>query len=207
MLEKLIELMKLYSRRGLADWKETPYPLRKSARRHLTHAGIAENEAQANIAINTIWNQNNTSCVKFIPMPKRSRNAFERCLFLPIREITANGCQSMGFELFVLVDETNCLAFRYETAHPGSIHNYGHVQLTKVLKKRAAPTTIPSWIPDSFPAFPIGTSDPLEVFLAMAVSVHGYQGGFLDVLREAFQEASRPRNIGFYVERLRDMLN
>ena len=206
-MQKLIDLMKLYSRRGLADWKKTPHPLRKRARKHLTYAGIAEDQAQATIAINTIWNQNNTSRIKFIPMPKRSKNAFERCFFLPIREITANGCQSMGFELFVLVDESNCLAFRYEAAHPGSIHDYGHVQLTKRVKKRTAPTEIPSWIPDSYPAFPIGTSDPLNVFLAMAVSVHGYSGGFLEVLQEVLQTASRAREMRFYVKRLRVMLN
>ena len=199
--------MELYARRGLADWKNTPNPLRKRARQHLTYAGIAENQAEATIAINTIWNQNNMSRIKFIPMPKRSRNAFERCFFLPIREITANGCQSMGFELFVLVDKSNSLAFRYETAHSGSTHDYGHVQLTKVLKRRTALPSIPSWIPDSYPAFPIGTSDPLKVFLAMAVSVHGFSGGFLDVLREVLQKASRTREMGFYVKRLQDMLN
>ena len=199
--------MKLYSVRGLSDWKETPMSLRKRALEQLTPAGIARNTTEANIAINTIWNQCNMSRIKFIPMPKRSKKALESCFFLPIRNIAANGCQSMGFELFVLVDKSNCLAFRYESAHPGSIHDYGHVQLTKVLKRRTAPTTIPSWIPDDFPAFPLGTSNPLDLFLAMAVSVHGRTGGFLYVLREVFQTASRTRDYGFYVERLKSMLN
>ena len=206
-MDELIKLMKLYSRRGLADWKAAPIPNRRKARERLTYAGIAENEAEANVAIHTIWNQHNTSQLKFIPMPKRPQNAFERCFFLPIRERTANGYESMVFELFVLVDFINCLAFRFEPAHPNSSHDYGHIQLTTVLKRRTAPTTIPPWVPDSCPAFPMGTSDPLNLFLAMAVSVHGYSGGFVYVLQEVFQTASRARDSKFYIRRLQQILN
>ena len=199
--------MILYSRRGLADWKRVSYQVSRIARNCLTNAGIAETEKEADLAIHEFWDPEDTSRLKFIPMPSRRKKGTERCFFLPIRLRKANGSESMGFELFVLVKGKSCLAFRFEPAHGNSVHGYGHVQLTKVLKKKTAKTPIPSWIPDSYPAFPIGTSDPLDVFLAMAVSVHGYKGGFLRVLQEVFQAANRPGDSAFYVKRLKNMLD
>ena len=130
--------MILYSRHGLADWKTAPYQVRQRAQLCLTHAGIAENEKEAECAIREVWNPADASRFKFIPMPKHPKKGLERCFFLPIRERTENSDEVMVFELFILVAQNNCLAFRFEPAHRQPGHDYGHVQLTKVLKKKTA---------------------------------------------------------------------
>jgi hypothetical protein len=198
----LVDLMGLYARRGIADWKKAPAELRNRA---LVCLGptIADSEAEALIAIRTFYSAATPKPHKFIPMPKHPKGGVERCFFLPIREAQPNGQVRTAFELFLLVARKDCLAFRFEPADPpNSAHGYGHVQLSRnMVKKTVEVRGVPSWLPDSYPAFAIATSDPLRMFLMMATAVHGYSGGIVTVLQDVFQKASA------YLGELKVMLN
>ena len=61
-------------------------------------------------------------------MPKVNHRGIKHCFFLPIGSPHENG---MKFELFLVVDEKNCLGFRFETADSEGTHNYNHVQITR----------------------------------------------------------------------------
>jgi len=199
------ELMRLYARRGIADWKTAPAELRGRAARCLGTA-IADNEHEANNSIYVPYEENSGSKLRFIPMPKHPKKGIERCFFLPLWEMLSGGKEAVAFELFVLVARTDCLAFRFEPAHkPPSVHNYGHVQLSrKMVRKTIEVRGIPNWLPDSYPAFPILTSEPLTAFLCMVTAVHGYEDGCTAVLQDIF--AGRPGELALYLNELKKIL-
>jgi hypothetical protein len=203
-----IDLMKLYARAGIADWTAAHWELRSRAMRCLG-AGIAEKFEQARVTIDTIYNSQNLHQLSFIPMPKVSHGGIDRCFFLPVREYDGVE-ETVTFELFVLVARTDCLAFRFEPAHrlPLTRHGYGHVQMSrKMLRRTIEVLGIPQWLPNTYPAFPISTSDPLRMFLAMATAVHGYaSGGLEDLLTQIFREASRALDVAPYHDELKDLL-
>ena len=97
------------------------------------------------------------------------------------------------------------LGFRFEPADSAaSTHGYGHVQMnTAMVRKNIAIKGIPEWLPTSYPAFPIRTSDPIQMFFSMATSVHGYEKGVVQVLQEMFK--SRPSEVARYVAALKSI--
>lgn len=203
-----VDLMKLYARQGIAHWNSAPWDLQTRARKCLGF-GIAEKYEQARVTIDTIYNSRNANQLSFIPMPKLSKGGIDRCFFLPIRAY--DGAEvTVAFELFLLVRRTDCLAFRFEPAHrrPSTRHGYGHVQMSrKMLRRTIEVQGIPEWLPDSYPAFPMSTSNPLKMFLAMATAVHGYaDGGLEDLLGEMFQAAGRAIEIPIYRKELKEAL-
>lgn len=203
----LVDLMHLYAKHGIADWKNASADLRQRAQYCLGNAAIADDDKQASDTINTIYNNSNAAQLKFIPMPK-PKGGIERCFFLPVREIGGDGKETAAFELFLLVSKRNCLAFRFEPAHKApSPHDYGHVQMSrKMLRKIIVPQGVPTWLPDSYPAFPISTSNSVRIFLAMATAVHGYSRGLDLLLQEIFQGASRANDAAVYLGELRGLL-
>jgi hypothetical protein len=204
----LHDLMRLYARQGIADWRNAPDELRRRARDCLGSGKIADNETEAFVTLNTIYSGTNADRLRFIPMPKRPRGGIERCFFLPIWELDADQKQKMAYDLFLLIARRDCLAFRFEQAHlPQTTHGYGHVQMSRLMLRKTIIPNILQWIPDSYPAFPLLTSDPLRMFLSMATAVHGYAGGILSILQEIFQQASRSREASLYVNELKAMFN
>jgi hypothetical protein len=199
-----IELMWLYARRGIADWKVASPQLQLRASQCLGNA-IAENEYEASATIRTPNNKSNLTLLRFIPMPKHPKKGIDRCFFLPVREIQADGNETLAFELFLLVARTDCLAFRIEPAHKLPVHNYGHVQMSRTTRQKTIPVNgTPLWLPDTHPAFPVLTADPLKVFLCIATAVHGYDKGLTDVLTNIF--AGRPGELAKYLGILKGML-
>lgn len=208
-VKKLDTLMLLYARRGIDDWKKASSILRRKASQCLG-ANIADNETEAAVTINTTYNPDLASHargLRFIPMPKMTKKGIERCFFLPIRRWTGDGL-SLSFDLFILVSQRNCLAFRFEPAHPHkSRHGYPHVQPSRrLLLKSIQPNGVPEWLPESYPAFPIPAKDSLGIFLSMAVSVHGFRGGMDDLLPDVLQQANRSNEVRSYMKELQDIL-
>lgn len=202
----LMELLHLYARRGIADWAGAPAELKKRAVECLG-TDIAENEAEAGVTLSTMYNGRNMNRLRFIPMPKHPRGGAERSFFAPIREQGRAGTDRVAFDLFVLVGSKNCLAFRFEPGHPlPSAHSYGHVQMSRMVLRRTVVTKSLPWLPDTYPAFPLLTSEPLRMFLSMATAVHGYSTGLVTLLRDIFQAEGRIRELGGYLELLRGML-
>jgi hypothetical protein len=83
-------------------------------------------------------------------------------------------------ELFLLDDDLDIhsLGYRYESPEGTGIHHYYHVQLTQ-------PPTASSplvWLPEVQPAFPIDADGPVELLLALLVSLYGrdYLGKILN---------------------------
>jgi hypothetical protein len=203
------DLMWLYARQGIADWLEADDALKKRARECLGAGGIAESNSEARGTIGTIYDGTNSDCLRFIPMPKVPVNSgIDRCFFLPIRQLKRDGREIVGFELFMLVARTDCLAFRFEPAHsPRSAHGYGHAQLCREMHRKTIEVKgIPVWMPDRYPAFPISASAPLEIFLCMAMAVHGYHTGLLTVLQDIFQQSSRASALASCLNAVKKML-
>ncbi len=200
--------MTLYARQGIRDWAAAPTILRRRAIEHLG-GSIAENDSEA---AQTIYNFNNgkkQGQLKFIPMPKHRMAGIERCFFLPLRKISRAGQETAGFELFLLVTNDRCLAFRFEPADaPPSAHDYGHVQLCRIVRQQSILIkAIPEWLPDSYPAFAISSSNPVKMFLCMTTAVHGYYDGVLKVLRDIFQNANRSNEADLYFKELADIMH
>ena len=184
MPHNLEKLLRLYATRGLAEWQNlVPLEERRITRDRLG-LKIVENEWEIQ---NTILSTTNPN-LRFIPMPRVNHSGIKHCFFLPIGSPHENG---MKFELFLVVDEENCLGFRFETADSEGTHNYNHVQITCQMTLSA--NGIPPWIPKSYPAFPMGSAEPLDMFLYMATSVHGYGGGMQQVIQEIFEEDPKCR--------------
>lgn len=206
----LIDLMQQYAKRGLHDyWKNTPTPVRRNAE-HCLGQRIAEHHSEADVTIHTIYNGGNAAQLRFIPVPKHPANSgIYPGFFIPVRRIDAGGLETAAFELFVLVRNTDSLAFRFEPAHPGaSAHNYGHVQMSRQILQGSIPVKgIPEWIPISYPAFFSPMPDPLKTFLGMTVALHGNFGGAETVIQDIFQAAGRPRDATVYLDVLKKMLN
>ena len=178
MPDDLEKLLRHYSKKGLAEWHKLSLEERKVPEKQLRQR-IVENDFQIQ---STIMSTNSTNSF-FIPMPKVNHRGIKHCFFLPIGSPYENGIK---FELFLVVDEKNCLGFRFETAHSVGSHTYNHIQIARQLTLPAG--GIPPWLPVSYPAFPMSSAEPLDMFLYMATSVHGYGDGMQQVIREIYQE-------------------
>ena len=201
MSDDLTDLMLLYSRRGVQDWKDANDDLKRKAIAYLS-TGIADNEEDTK---EIVRGANATSM--FIPMPKHRCVGIERCFFLPMN---TEGRLNVLI-LFLLVNRArkNCIAFRFEPSHgPDSVHGYSHVQLTRKLvdAERNFPY-VPDWLPDSYPAFPVPARNSLEMFLSMMTAVHGFRDGIDTLLVDIFQQVGRTHDARKYWMKLRDMLN
>ena len=178
MPKDLEELLRRYAKKGLAEWHKLS-PNDRKATVNWLGLKIVENNWQIQNTIRPTGNA--MPC--FIPMPKVNHRGIKHCFFLPIGSPHENG---MKFELFLVIDEKNCLGFRFETADSEGTHNYSHVQITPQMTVSAK--GIPPWLPESYPAFPMGSSEPLDMFLYMATAVHGYKDGMQRVIQEIYQE-------------------
>src|ERR1041384_8431495 len=202
----LMHLMQLYAQEGIGQWKTAPNQLKFRAQACLGTA-IAENETEAFVTLATIYNGQDATRLRFIPMPKKPKHGIERSFFIPVREYKPSGEIAVGFELFLLVGGMNCLAYRFEPAHPTpSVHNYNHVQMSRKLLRKTISTAVPTWVPEKYPAFPLSTTNPLRVFLAMITGLHGYAGGVLAILQDIFSKAGRSPETALYVSELQAML-
>lgn len=191
----LTELLKEYALLGVKDWHKADGELQAHARKCLENQ-IIDSDWE-------FWQQVNQPAQDlFLPMPRRSEAKQLEFCFFRVRN-------DASFELFVLVDRENSLAFRFEPADEDAFrHNYPHVQFCARLQKRELrPGGVPGWLPESYPAFPLPYSDPMGLFLAMLTSIHGRAGGLDQILREIFQQASKMAQLEKYTDILDQMLN
>ena len=108
-------------------------------------------------------------------MPKCPSQNIDWCFFRPV---IAGNTQKLNLRLFLLIKcpGDNWLGFRFETGGRATRHGYSHVQFTRTVLNSVCPFG-PKWLPTNDPAFPTAARDPLEMFLAMVVAVHGFHGG------------------------------
>lgn len=192
-IDDAITLMKAYARLGIKHWKGAAGPLKKRAQDVLGAGGFAQNEAETDNAIDTLKGAKRREL--FIPMPKLFHRGVEQCFFLPLKQ----GDQT-AFDLLLLCKDDRCLGFRFEPAQQGT-HAYAHIQMNRIMVRgKLQVACLPDWLPDSYPAFPLRTTDPSEMFLSMVTSIHGYDKGMRDVLQEAF--VSKPAVWKAYLDQL-----
>ena len=191
----LSELMKEYALHGMRQWRDVDLDLRSLANRCLGNRVIdSEHELRYQIG--------RPSHDKFFPMPRGSyQSDLKYCFFR-----TEN---RKSFLLCALVNDNNSLILRFEPAdEPGFNHNYAHVQFCREDKGVGiTPLGTPDWIPDSYPAFPLPSSEPLKLFLSMVTAVHGRSNGIQNIFLEIFQEAGRIGKYREYINLLNEMLD
>lgn len=203
---ELFDLMRRYALRGVAAWENADPELVKRASQCLGNK-IANNVWLAQRTLNTSFNEQNVPALTFIPMPLDSpKPGFEWSFFLPLSKFDGGKHPRISFELLVLVRETHCLAYRFEqTESPSSTHSYSHFQLCRELLGGKILVSTPEWIPDSYPAHPLYSSDPMSMFLSMATAIHGYPDGMHEVLRRLFTNGN-VQKVKDYGEMLTGML-
>jgi hypothetical protein len=188
-----IDLMKPYAIHGIKDWSKVKDVVRNRARKLLANH-LAENEAEAMNAIAVVQGAKRPGM--FIPMPNINHKGIVHCFFQPL---PAQNDQA-SFDLLLLCEGNHCLGFRFEPAQLGT-HTYPHIQMNrKMLHKELEVPGIPNWVPTSYPAFPLHTSDPLRMFLSMTTSIHGYRKGMSEIVQEAF--AQKPAEMKKYLNLL-----
>ena len=211
---ELQKLMKLYAVRGVRDWENTDDAVRRGVTSCLSGSGIVDNEHRVRSALEQSKHSNADASPQLFPMPdtyeKGQRKRSDRPRISLFAPRYPDGIQShMAFDLLSFVsfkDDRRCLVFRFEPADaPRSSHGYPHVQLSRSLSRRTIPVgCVPSWLPDSYPALPVPARDSMDMFLSMAVAVHGFEGGMKRLLGEMFEE--RPRDVLKYVKKLENLL-
>jgi hypothetical protein len=200
-VQALNRVLVLYARRGIDDWKNAPTEIKRRAMECLGTT-IAERDSDANEVIHEGASKN-----LFIPMPRQTRGLLW-CFFLPVRE-RHNGELHVSFELVLIVTLKKSLGFRFEPADKQGTHQYGHVQFNRrMLRGQKEISGIPSWIPDSYPAF-VSSSDPLRMFLSMVTAIHGYSAGVAngigEILKHIFSRESDARAVAAYLQELREL--
>jgi hypothetical protein len=114
---------------------------------------------------------------RLFPTPKPSgdmRGAFFNISRQP-NEDSPDISVTLVFWLDAGRDQT--IAFRLEPADPVTwAHSYAHMQITRNVRYPPITTTVPSWVPDSFPGFPTGCRAPSDYFFSTLAAVHGYAG-------------------------------
>lgn len=111
------------------------------------------------------------------PTPKPAADM--RGAFFTVARHPNAAAEALAVTLVFWLDEgrNQTIAFRMEPADQVSwAHAYAHVQITRTLREPVVQTTLPSWIPDSFPGFPTGCRAPSDYFYSTLAAVHGYGG-------------------------------
>lgn len=179
-----ISLMKAYARRGIEDWKSVKAPTKAKTLSLLGNHRLAQNPQESDNAIpQAIRSQN--ARILFFPMPNKNHGKhIEQCLF-SLRRIDDS---RTSFDLLLLCHDGQWLGFRFEPPDDIGSHGYSHVQMCRKIKAHGAGDDdvegLVDWVPDHYPAFPVRASDPLQMFLSLVTSVHGFPGGVDEVLRE-----------------------
>jgi hypothetical protein len=187
--EELRKLLKRYAAEGLVQWTEADITSRAIARTALGNR-IAEGEFEANRTIDASLKGGGDERTLFIPMPIVNHSDILHCFFLPIKVQ-----ETIAFDLVLVIGVEQSLGFRFEPADPPTwTHGYGHIQMNRsMFGKTLEIKGIPQWLPDSYPAFPMRSSEPLQIFLSMATSVHGYEKGMKEIVSQLFASEPGPR--------------
>ena len=194
-VEELDELVLPYARWGVRDWARQPAGAKKRARQ--LKLRIAERDTVKR-AVMQPFNPGSSELV-LIPMPCRPKGV-TCAFFLPVRGAGA----VVTFELVVLLGPGE-LAFRIEKGQnrPGWAHGYEHIQLCKSIGcDTHRLQRVPSWVPVSYPAFPVPGRTTASRFLAMIVAMHGFADSLSNVLEIFDGRSMRRKEYSKYVKSL-----
>lgn len=199
--EELLDILRPYVRFGAEEWRAAPDVLRRTA----SNLGVRIAD-EKDAALHALSRAGKGRPDSLIPMPRPKKIA--RAFFVPL--VTGDEDSTrVAFEVVMMVAGSKVLAYRFEPAHPTGNHTYDHVQMSReVLGRNIALKGIPSWLPTSYPAHPLPSRDPLDLFLCMLTSMQGYRDrdGSLEVIKEMLDRANRPADALRYARRLSALL-
>ena len=175
------ELVLAYASLGVDWWSRKDRTTQATARAAL-EIDIADDVHTATDVVRNPFRAGTGKALVLIPMPLPKKRGL--AFFAPVGVRT--GDEAVAFDLALVVDEgRHALGFRFEPADAGEdqSHGFDHVQLSVAMGHRtAALTSTADWLPDSYPAFPIPSKDMRDRFLAMALAMHGFPQGVVDVV-------------------------
>ena len=175
------ELVLAYALLGVGWWNRKDRTTREAAKAVL-EIDIADDEYTARDVVMSPFRAETGKPLVLIPMPLPEKRGL--AFFAPVGVRQGHG--TVAFDLALVVDKgRHALGFRFEPADAGEdqSHGYEHVQLSVAMGHRTARLSkTPSWLPDSYPAFPIPTKNMRDRFLAMALAMHGFPQGVVDVV-------------------------
>ncbi len=174
-LATFCDILRDYSHHGLAYFKDQSTDMQQSMRAALS-GGLEDNAYHIERKLAEIGKGNRPQ-LQFLPMPRPAGRDFKASFFLP--RITRNDDESYSCSFTVVFwiekEKGKTMAVRFEPSGGiGDSHAYTHLQLTRTIKDPNITTSFKPWVPDSYPAFPLGYDHPLQLFVGMAVAVHGY---------------------------------
>ena len=177
------ELALEYARLGVKSWNRRDRATRKAAKVALA-IDIAEDEYTASEVVKKPFRAGTDKALVLIPMPMPEGR--ELAFFAPVDARRSDG--AVAYDLALVVDECrHAVGFRLEPADIGAdqSHGYDHVQLNVAMGHRTAPLArTATWLPDSYPAFPLRSSGMRDRFLAMTLAMHGFPQHVVDVVNQ-----------------------
>ena len=189
VVDSLKEVLNLYARRGVDEWRNAPREIREAADRYVT-VGIADKQAE----IGSVFKDQGENYL--VPMPRVK--GIDWCFFKPISPF--NPSSMCSFDVLLLCGKKT-LGLRFEPSEKtSSTHGYTHVQFSRKLDHRSRPIrSVPDWLPTSYPAVPVRATNSLELFLSLGVAMHGFPDGMADILRDIFRSRNRTREALRYI--------
>ena len=172
-LSTFCDILRDYSQHGLLYFKNQTRDMQQKIRSAL-RGELEDNPEQIDHKLGTI-KKGGQSLLQFLPMPQPGGTDFKASFFLPriTRENSGNYTCSFIVIFWIERDMGKTMAIRIEpSGDPGNAHAYTHMQLTRTSGNIT--TSLENWTPESYPALPLGYHHPLQLFIGMAVAVHGY---------------------------------
>lgn len=203
-LATFCDILRDYSRHGLLYFREQSSDTQGRIRSALG-GGLEDSGDQIDAKFAAI-KRGGQSQLRFLPMPRPGGNDFKASFFLPRIDPGPGANYSCSFTVLFWIerDTGRTIAMRFESSDgPGNAHAYTHMQLTRTIG--AMTTSFEQWIPDSYPAVPLSYDHPLQLFVGMAVAVHGYSANEKNEYVRAAMTASMAQ--GSALERARKILD
>lgn len=156
------ELMVRYATYGLNQWTNDANDDLRGRASQILDKRIVSSEWELHSVFRAIRSSRLCDPPLLIPTPK-PKDQIEQAFFLPLFRSWDQSGPRLSFDLFLMVKGHKCIAYRWEPAEDGT-HGYGHVQMCQSLVNRTLRVSvIPEWVPDSYPAIPLLTSEPLGI--------------------------------------------
>ncbi|WP_404406200.1 hypothetical protein [Pelagibacterium halotolerans] len=197
------DMIRIYAEKGIKKYKSLDSDVRTPIENFIFD--IERDEKKIQYKFSDMKKGKDTS-VGFIPMPDHNDRGYRYTFFRPKIQPTDGGFLC-DFSILFWVGSSKegeyagrTFAYRMEAIDAEGAHCYPHIQICRALFGADADgnqleTSLPGWLPDSYPAFPIVRANPTTLFATMLVSVHGFDphdtGKFAySVLRDSFSNSA-----------------
>lgn len=179
-LAAFCDILRDYSQHGLGYFKDQSQDRQQTLRQAL--GGSLENKYEEIERKLAEIKNGSPSRLRFLPMPRPAGRDFMMSFFLPRIWRTDDQRYMCSFVVLFWVERElgKTIAVRLEpSGEADDAHSYTHLQLTRTILSPTITspliTSLDYWVPESYPAVPLGYDHPVQLFVGMAVAVHGYR--------------------------------